>query len=107
MGERHLPEWAHIKDEEIIWLDDDHAITWSRWPGESEPHGGILWHRKGDATWCGGSWYLRQPRYNGKTFKEPVPIWTMESKEPLTLSPSFLCHCKHHGWIRAGVWVSA
>jgi hypothetical protein len=107
VAKRTLPEWVRTKVEEIVWLDDDHAVTWIQWPGESEPHGGILWHRKPDSAWpwCCGSWYLRQPMHNGKTFREDVPIWTMTSKDPLTLSPSFLCHCGHHGFIREGRWV--
>ncbi len=35
-------------------------------------------------------------------------MWTVESWEPLTLSPSLLCTvCGHHGWIRDGRWVPA
>ena len=34
--------------------------------------------------------------------------WTVESRDPLTLSPSILCkRCGHHGYIRNGQWVSA
>lgn len=36
------------------------------------------------------------------------PAWTVESQEPLTLSPSLLCRtCGHHGFIRDGRWVPA
>ena len=36
------------------------------------------------------------------------PKWTVESWEPLTISPSVLCRvCGDHGWIRAGQWVPA
>ena len=35
------------------------------------------------------------------------PFWTVESWEPLTLSPSLLCHCGDHGFIRGGRWVPA
>lgn len=36
------------------------------------------------------------------------PVWTVESWEPLTISPSVLCRrCGHHGWIRDGQWVPA
>lgn len=36
------------------------------------------------------------------------PTWTVESWEPLTLSPSLLCRrCGDHGFIRAGKWVTA
>jgi hypothetical protein len=34
--------------------------------------------------------------------------WTVESWEPLTISPSLLCNiCQHHGFIRHGRWVVA
>ena len=36
-----------------------------------------------------------------------VPHWTVDSWEPLTLSPSLLCHCGDHGYIRNGQWVPA
>lgn len=36
------------------------------------------------------------------------PTWTIESWEPLTLSPSLLCRrCGDHGFIRSGQWVPA
>ena len=33
--------------------------------------------------------------------------WRVESWEPLTLSPSLLCSCGDHGFIRNGKWVRA
>jgi hypothetical protein len=30
--------------------------------------------------------------------------WRVLSEEPLTLSPSLLCGCGHHGFIRDGHW---
>jgi hypothetical protein len=35
------------------------------------------------------------------------PYWTVESWDPLTLSPSLLCHCGDHGFVRDGRWVRA
>jgi hypothetical protein len=35
------------------------------------------------------------------------PFWTVEAWEPLTLSPSLLCHCQDHGFIRSGQWVNS
>lgn len=36
------------------------------------------------------------------------PFWTVETREPLTISPSLACgNCGHHGFIRSGVWVPA
>jgi hypothetical protein len=38
----------------------------------------------------------------------PGDKWTVESVDPLTLSPSLLCRaCGHHGFIRGGRWVPA
>ena len=35
-------------------------------------------------------------------------LWTVESFDPLTLSPSLLCpQCGHHGYIRDGRWCPA
>lgn len=43
------------------------------------------------------------------------PLWTVQSLDPLTISPSILCKgrmpdgqpCNFHGFIRSGKWVSA
>ena len=38
----------------------------------------------------------------------PVPVWELESTDPLTVSPSVLCTaCGDHGFIRDGKWVVA
>ena len=47
------------------------------------------------------------------TFRSPVaavafpgsPLWTVESLDPLTITPSIVCTCGDHGWIRQGRWV--
>jgi hypothetical protein len=107
MAERKLPDWAKDDQGDVVWLDDNHAVTWSQFKGETEPSGGVLWHRKTDNEWCCGAWFIREPTWNGKPFRENISIWQLVSKEPLTLSPSFLCHCGHHGFIRDGKWISA
>jgi len=33
------------------------------------------------------------------------PFWQVDSWYPLTLSPSLLCHCGDHGYIKNGKWV--
>jgi hypothetical protein len=35
------------------------------------------------------------------------PRWTVESFWPLTLSPSILCGCGFHGFVRQNRWVAA
>lgn len=55
---------------------------------------------------CGGAVLFDLPGVR-EAFPDSA-LWTVESWEPLTLSPSLLCTaCKHHGWIRAGRWVPA
>ncbi len=101
-AERVLPDWA--KESQTIWLDDDHAVTWTTRSGESTPSGGLLWHRVAErpdsATpgWCVGGF-----QWKG----DSGPVWTLESMEPLTLSPSIRCGCGHHGWIKNGKWIGA
>lgn len=101
MAERVLPEWA---GDDQIWLDDDHAITWTYRSGESGPSGALHWHRKpiapGEITATPG-WCVGGISFGGDG-------WTLESKEPLTVSPSLLCgSCGSHGFIRNGAWVPA
>lgn len=56
-----------------------------------------------------------QPCEGAVTFDGPVqqqlsadrPRWTVEQWEPLTISPSVLCACGDHGYIRAGRWEPA
>ena len=43
---------------------------------------------------------LTRAHFNG-------PYWTVHSWEPLTLTPSLLCHCGDHGFITNGRWVTA
>lgn len=102
MAERILPDWNKHDQEHVVWLDDDHAVTWTIAQSDGEANGGILWHRKQGDDWCCGAFFIR-PEGN----PQGVDIWQLVAKEPLTLSPSFLCHCKHHGFIRDGKWISA
>lgn len=41
----------------------------------------------------------------GNEHVPPDGKWQLESLEPLTLSPSLLCLCGRHGFIRQGRWV--
>lgn len=43
-----------------------------------------------------------------RTMRPDGNFWTVDSWEPLTLSPSILCLiCRDHGFIREGKWVPA
>lgn len=37
----------------------------------------------------------------------PDAKWQVECLDPVTISPSLLCQCGHHGFIRGGKWVPA
>jgi hypothetical protein len=61
-------------------------------------------HRKADGTSCSGS--VAFLAVDGR------PTWTVQSLDPLDLTPSLLCNptkggCASHGWYRAGRWVEA
>lgn len=60
-------------------------------------------HRAPDGRECGGSVTFDVPEAEGLN----GPRWTVESMDPLTISPSVLCSCGHHGFIQAGRWVPA
>ena len=59
----------------------------------------------GDSEWCESAVHFDIPEFvkGGAS-----PVWTVESYDPLTLSPSLLCRaCGDHGYIRGGRWVRA
>lgn len=60
-------------------------------------------HRAPDGRECGGSVTFDVPEAEGLR----GPRWSVEQCEPLTISPSVLCSCGHHGFIRDGRWVPA
>lgn len=100
-----------------IDLGDDHWLTFTCWRPDRELNpqyahlpdndriGGIITHALGEGKLCEGSIWFDCPQvregWPGK------PVWTVESWEPLTCSPSFLCHCGDHGFIKGGKWVRA
>lgn len=63
----------------------------------------IVTHELPDGTECSGVIHFDVPIAR-ECFLGP--FWTVESWEPLTLSPSLLCRCGDHGFIRDGRWVS-
>lgn len=106
-------------DGDVMDLGHDHTASYAQWaPDRSinpqyvglpdvERWGLLVDHLRPDGTPCVGSF---------ATFSGPVqqqiepdrPVWTVESFEPLTLSPSLLCRlCGDHGFVRQGQWVPA
>ena len=104
------------KDRELD-LGHDHFLRFMAWKPDRtvnpqldhltdvERIGGIIRHVKPDGTSCKGViWFDCQ--VTREVFSR-YPVWKVSSWEPLTLSPSFLCHCGDHGYIRDGKWVVA
>jgi hypothetical protein len=55
---------------------------------------------------CCGFVFFNTP--NNEAIRNGSPVWTVESIDPLTLSPSILCRtCGNHGFIQSGKWVPA
>lgn len=64
----------------------------------------IDWHYNKQDNLCEGSVLFDVP---SAYVNENHTTWTVESFDPLTLSPSLLCTvCGHHGYIREGKWVN-
>lgn len=83
-----LVDIGHGVEIDLRWLpDQDHA---------DRPEGLDYWHA------CHG-----KRRVGWIPLNSPKG-WTLEKREPLTISPSLLCQvCGHHGFIREGKWVPA
>lgn len=57
----------------------------------------------GASDWCMGGITLDVPAAEGLSGAR----WQVQSMAPLTVSPSLLCQCGDHGFIRDGKWVPA
>lgn len=98
-------------------LGHDHTLRYTSWAPDRalnpqhadlpdvERVGAIVSHRRPDGSLCEGG-ILFDSEVTRRLF-DGRPRWTVESWEPLTLSPSLLCHCGDHGFIREGRWVPA
>jgi hypothetical protein len=107
-------------------LGHEHTLRFTRWapdPQRNPQHAGlaavervgaIVAHASdhecsasglSPAGWCEGS-ILFDSQVTRRLFPHRSR-WTVESWEPLTLSPSLLCHCGDHGHIIDGRWRPA
>jgi len=91
--------WQPIGDgEEIAMIVD----TRDRFVGLYHRHAGA-----DDGEPCMGSIYFDVEWVRSSAAFSNYAKWTVESWEPLTVSPSLLCSCGHHGFIRGGKWITA
>lgn len=88
IGCGHKIKFTNYKDDPCAGLRDKHLR-----PDNGQECQGFIAIK--DGAWAN--------EFNGD-----IPKWAMESKDPLTLSPSILCRtCGDHGFIREGKWVKA
>ena len=101
------------------WIDlgDDHALQWIRWVSDPdlnphyagipdvEKHAAHVRHNTPTGDYCMG--YITIESETARRVSTGNPTWDVESWDPLTLSPSLLCSCGDHGFIRDGRWVRA
>lgn len=120
-GERY---W---RDDCDGWIDigASHGIHWTSWMPDRElnpqyagfpdieRYGLLIDHPSATvvgAACCGGVLF-DTPEL--RALREAFPpchgaaVWQVDSWDPLTLSPSILCSCGDHGYIREGRWVAA
>lgn len=101
------------------WIDlgDGHAVSYVQWAPDRdlnpqyadlpdvERYGAEVKHTTPQGKPCAG--YVTFDSETARRIATGAPMWTVESWEPLTLSPSLLCSCGDHGFIRGGQWVRA
>jgi hypothetical protein len=89
-------------------LGDGHWLDWTSYQGQR--CGGIITHTcaispTNETGLCSGSFWI-----DGNAFYRAQgttrPIWQLTGPDTApTMTPSFLCHCGDHGWVRDGKWV--
>lgn len=112
-----------IPDSFDVDLGDGHWLEYVGWhpdrdtPSNAERFSGIadiercgatVYHlsTKTESGMCAGFVHFDTPEL-ARVFTNPHSRWQVISWEPLTLSPSILCSCGDHGFIRDGRWVRA
>ena len=86
---------------EYEWIDAGHGVSfWVWW----EHH--HLYYRH-DCPVIGDNPASIPLDLPGNEVTPPDHRWQVESRDPVTIAPSLLCPCGHHGFIRDGKWVPA
>ena len=103
-----------------IDLGEDHVLRFTQWKPDRDLNpqyahlsdvdrlGAVVRHKTPDGGDCMSGIYFDTPETK-RVIAEAFPdrsTWTVESWDPLTISPSLLCRaCGDHGFIREGKWV--
>lgn len=91
----------------MIWAPDRELNPQYADLPDVDPWGVAVDHPRPDGTPCIGS----AAAFDNPVSRQIEPdrqYWTVESLDPLTISPSLLCQlCGDHGFIRQGRWIPA
>jgi hypothetical protein len=107
-------------------LGEGHSLQFMAWSPDRELNpqyahlpdvekfGAIVGHRLRDGD-ANAACVQRGRCWAAITFSGPVQqeiehgraVWDVASWDPLTITPSLLCHCGDHGFITGGRWVVA
>lgn len=104
-------------ESERIDLGDGHTAKWVGWRPDRElnpQYAGIpdvekwgleIVHTSPAGNPCAG--FVTMTSEVQRQVAPRATTWDVQSWDPLTLSPSVLCSCGDHGWIRDGRWIRA
>lgn len=98
---------GHGHTGEYVQWAPDRELNPHRAGIPDEPRYALLIHHTGpDGQPCSG-----MVTFAGDVQRQVEPdrpnVWQVQSWDPLTISPSVLCSCGDHGFIREGRWVPA
>ena len=103
-------------------LGHGHTLRWLRWAPDRDlnpqyvtvpdidRYGATIHHTSPAGEACNGGIVFDTPEVaalHAISGGNRHATWQVASWEPLTLSPSILCSCGDHGFIRDGQWVAA
>lgn len=90
-----------IMADQLRPLGHDHYYQLVTSPKGDSYVGAVVSHKLADDSTCEGAiWWDERHSPRGE-------MWTLNSLDPLNVSPSLLCHCGDHGFIQHGKWVPA
>lgn len=103
LGHGHTGSW-------VSWAPDRNLNPQYQGLPDVERYGLLIKHATPDGNPCVGSVAFDTEEIraiNEKIMTRKQALWQVESWAPLTLSPSILCSCGDHGYVRDGRWVPA